>query len=286
VTILQAIILGLVEGITEYLPVSSTGHLILAAWLLGLQEDAARKTAVDSFNIIIQGGAILAVLGLYRARVGAMIKGLTGRDHEGLILLLKIVVAFLPAAVLGVLFDDWIEERLFKPVPVLIALGGGGLLLIVLAPWIRTLVERERAERDDFSMLTFGHALAIGFMQALAMWPGTSRSMVTILGGILFGLSPRRAAEFSFLLGLPTLGGACVYKLFKQARHDPSGYIETLGGPAPVAVGILVAAVSAAIAVKWLVGYLSRGGFAAFGWWRVAVAAALGAAILGGKIAL
>lgn len=285
-TILQAIILGLVEGITEYLPVSSTGHLILAAWLLGLQEDAARKTAVDSFNIIIQGGAILAVLGLYRARVGAMIKGLTGKDHEGLILFLKIVVAFLPAAVLGVLFDDWIEERLFKPVPVLIALGGGGLLLIVLAPWIRTLVERERAERDDFSMLTFGHALAIGFMQALAMWPGTSRSMVTILGGILFGLSPRRAAEFSFLLGLPTLGGACVYKLFKQARHDPSGYIETLGGPLPVAVGILVAAVSAAIAVKWLVGYLSRGGFAAFGWWRVAVAAALGAAILGGKIAL
>jgi undecaprenyl-diphosphatase len=286
VTILQAIILGLVEGITEYLPVSSTGHLILAAWLLGLQEDAARKTAVDSFNIIIQGGAILAVLGLYRARVGAMIKGLTGNDHEGLILFLKIVVAFLPAAVLGVLFDDWIEERLFKPVPVLIALGGGGLLLVVLAPWIRTLVDREKDERDDFSMLTFGHALAIGFMQALAMWPGTSRSMVTILGGILFGLSPRRAAEFSFLLGLPTLGGACVYKLFKQARHDPSGYIETLGGPLPVAVGILVAAVSAAIAVKWLVGYLSRGGFAAFGWWRVAVAAALGAAILGGKIAL
>lgn len=285
-TILQAVILGLVEGITEYLPVSSTGHLILAAWLLGLQEDAARKTAVDSFNIIIQGGAILAVLGLYRERVGAMIKGLAGRDHAGLILFLKLVVAFLPAAVLGVLFDDWIEERLFRPVPVLVALGGGGLLLIVLAPWIRTLVEREKDERDDFSMLTFGHALAIGFMQALAMWPGTSRSMVTILGGMLLGLSPRRAAEFSFLLGLPTLGGACAYKLFKQARHDPSGFIDTLGGPAPVAVGILVAAVSAAIAVKWLVGYLSRGGFAAFGWWRVAVAAALGAAILGGKISL
>jgi len=286
VTILQAILLGLVEGITEYLPVSSTGHLIITAWLLGLQDDPAKKSAVDSFNIIIQGGAILAVLGLYRARVGAMLKGLTGGDRAGLLLFLKLVVAFLPAAVLGVLLDDWIEERLFKPVPVLMALGGGGVLLLVLAPWIKTLVDRESNEKDDFSMLTFKHALAIGFMQTLAMWPGTSRSMVTILGGILFGLSPRRAAEFSFLLGLPTLGGACAYKLFKSARHDPSGFVETLGGHVPVAVGILVAAVSAAIAVKWLVGYLSRGGFAAFGWWRVAVAVALGAAIFSGRMAL
>ena len=285
-TPLQAIILGLVEGITEYLPVSSTGHLILTAWLLGLSDEPAKKAAVDAFNIIIQGGAILAVLGLYRARVAAMLKGIAGKDHAGRALLLKLVVAFLPAAVLGVLLDDWIEERLFRPVPVLIALGGGGLLLIVMAPWIRTLVDRERIERDDFSMLSFRHAVAIGFMQALAMWPGTSRSMVTILGGILFGLSPRRAAEFSFLLGLPTLGGACVYKLLKSARHDPSGFLETLGGPVPVALGILVAAISAALAVKWLVAYLSRGGFAAFGWWRVAVAAALGAAILSGRMQL
>ena len=285
-TILQAILLGLVEGITEYLPVSSTGHLIITAWLLGLQDDPAKKAAVDSFNIIIQGGAILAVLGLYRARVAAMVKGLTGGDRAGLLLFLKLVVAFLPAALLGVLLDDWIEERLFRPVPVLMALGGGGVLLLVLSPWIRTLVDREKDEKDDFSMLSFNHALAIGFMQALAMWPGTSRSMVTILGGILFGLSPRRAAEFSFLLGLPTLGGACVYKLFKSARHDPAGYIETLGGPLPVAVGIVVAAVSAAFAVKWLVGYLSRGGFAAFGWWRVAVAVLLGAAIFSGRMQL
>jgi len=286
VTVLHAIILGLVEGITEYLPVSSTGHLIITSWLLGLQEDAAQKAAVDSFNIIIQGGAILAVLGLYRARVAAMVKGLAGGDRAGLLLFLKLVVAFLPAAVLGVLLDDWIEERLFKPVPVLMALGGGGVLLLVLAPWIRTLVDREKNEKDDFSMLSFNHALAIGFMQAIAMWPGTSRSMVTILGGILFGLSPRRAAEFSFLLGLPTLGGACVYKLFKAARHDPGAYLDSLGGPLPVAVGILVAAISAAFAVKWLVGYLSRGGFAVFGWWRVAVALALGAAIFSGQIAL
>jgi len=285
VTILQAIILGLVEGVTEYLPVSSTGHLILVAWLLGLSEDAAKKAAVDSFNIVIQGGAILAVLGLYRARVAAMVKGLSGANHAGLMLFLKLIVAFLPAAVLGLMFNKAIKERLFLPIPVLMALGGGGVLLLVLSPWIRTLVGRERDEKDDFSMLSFQHALAIGFMQALAMWPGTSRSMVTILGGMLFGLSPRRAAEFSFLLGLPTLSAACAYEIFKQ-RHDLGVRIDELGGPAPIVIGLAVAAISAAFAVKWLVGYVSRGGFAVFGWWRVAVATALGAAILSGNMTL
>ena len=147
-------------------------------------------------------------------------------------------------------------------------------------------MDREKDERDDFSMLSFTHALAIGFMQSLAMWPGTSRSMVTIVGGMLFGLSPRRAAEFSFLLGLPTLGGACVYKLYKATRHDPSQYIESLGGLLPASIGILVAAISAAFAVKWLVAYVSRGGFAAFGWWRVGVAIALGAAIFSGRVSI
>ena len=285
VTILQAIILGLVEGVTEYLPVSSTGHLILTAWLLGLSEDAAKKAALDSFNIVIQGGAILAVLGLYRARVAAMVKGLSGANHAGLMLFLKLIVAFLPAAVLGLMFNKAIKERLFLPIPALMALGGGGVLLLVLSPWIRTLVGRERDEKDDFSMLSFQHALAIGFMQALAMWPGTSRSMVTILGGMLFGLSPRRAAEFSFLLGLPTLSAACAYEIFKQ-RDDLGVRIDELGGPAPILIGLAVAAISAAFAVKWLVGYLSRGGFAVFGWWRVAVATALGAVILSGNMTL
>ena len=130
-TILQAIILGLVEGITEYLPVSSTGHLIITAWLLGLTEDAAKKSAIDAFNIIIQGGAILAVLGLYRARVASMIRGIVGRDASGRDLFIKLVIAFLPAAILGLLFDDWLEAKLFHPIPVLIALGGGGVLLLV-----------------------------------------------------------------------------------------------------------------------------------------------------------
>ncbi len=286
VTILQAIILGLVEGITEYLPVSSTGHLILTAWLLGLSEDAAKKAAIDAFSVIIQGGAILAVVGLYRARVLSMIRGIIGRDSAGRALFLKLVVAFLPAAILGLLFDDIIEERLFHPTPVLIALGGGGLLLLVLSPWIRTLTVREASESPDFSQLSFRAALLIGCMQSLAMWPGTSRSMVTILGGILCGLSPRRAAEFSFLLGLPTLGAACAYKLLKATKDDPTAFLDSLGGPLPVLVGVVVATLSAAFAIRWLVSYLSRGGFAAFGWWRVAVAAVVGYALYSGQMQL
>ena len=285
-TILQAIILGLVEGITEYLPVSSTGHLIITAWLLGLTEDAAKKSAIDAFNIIIQGGAILAVLGLYRARVASMIRGIVGRDASGRDLFIKLVIAFLPAAILGLLFDDWLEAKLFHPIPVLIALGGGGVLLLVISPWIRTLVKREATEPADISMLSMRAALAIGFMQSIAMWPGTSRSMMTILGGIWFGLSPRRAAEFSFLLGLPTLGAACGYKLMKATKDDPAAFFNELGGPLPVLVGIAVAAISAAFAIRWLVAYLGRGGFAVFGWWRIAVAIALGAAILSGRMTL
>lgn len=281
----QAVVLGLVEGITEFLPISSTGHLILASALMGL-DSPEMKAAVDAFNVVIQGGAILAVLGLYRARVLRMLKGLVGRDPAGLRLFINLVIAFLPAAVLGPLLDDLIETHLFRPVPVLAALALGGVWMI----WI----DRRRATRamaseaghtiDD---LTWRRALGIGLFQCIAMWPGTSRSMMTIAGGMMLGLKPKESAEFSFLLGLPTLGAACVYKLAKNLKESSESgqpnLFEMLG-PTAVVVGAAVAMVSAALAVKWLVGFLNKHGLAAFGWYRLVLAGVLGAAIAGGLV--
>jgi undecaprenyl-diphosphatase len=257
----QAAVLGLVEGITEYLPVSSTGHLILAEWLLGL-DGRDSKPALDAFSIVIQGGAILAVLGLYWTRVLALLRGALGRDPAGLRLLVNLLIAFVPAVAVGVPLDHWIEIHLFHPLPVIAVLAGGGLFMIALdrfAPHGERTIEQ----------LDWRNALAIGAMQCLALWPGTSRSMVVIAGGILVGLRPRDAAEFSFLLALPTLGGACAYKLLKE--HDA---IAGLGVGA-VALGIAVATVSAALAVRWLVGFLNRHGLAPFGWYRLGLAAVL-----------
>ncbi|MEE2894798.1 MAG: undecaprenyl-diphosphate phosphatase [Planctomycetota bacterium] len=282
-TILDAIILGLVEGITEYLPVSSTGHLIITSSLLGLDRDEQVKSAVDAFNIVIQGGAILAVLGLYRVRVLSMIRGLLGKDAGGRRLFLNLVIAFLPAAVLGVLLDDLIEAALFRPWPVIGALAVGGLLLLGMKRWqdrVFASAEGDGAEDrfTDIEHLTWKQALIVGFLQCVAMWPGTSRSMMTIVGGMLVGLRPKQAAEFSFLLGLPTLGGACVYKALKSGDE-----IAALGA-APIVVGIAVATISAAFAVKWLVGYLAKHGLAAFGWYRIALAIVLAALWFGGVV--
>jgi undecaprenyl-diphosphatase len=275
----QAVILGLVEGITEYLPVSSTGHLILASSLLGLDEPG-QKAAVDSFNIVIQGGAIAAVALLYWTRVLAMLRGLAGRDEAGRNLLVCLVVAFLPAAVLGPLLDDTIERHLFRPGPVLAALLLGGLWMI----WLdRRAGRNPEAPGLALESLDWRRALAIGLFQCVAMWPGTSRSMVTIAGGTVLGLRPREAAEFSFLLGLPTLGAACVYKLAKDLSGDGPSLFTVLG-PGAVALGFAVAAVSAFVAVRWLVAFLTRHGLAAFGWYRLALAAVLGALIWTGAI--
>ncbi|MBN4052795.1 undecaprenyl-diphosphate phosphatase [Roseiflexus sp. AH-315-K22] len=284
----QAVILGLVEGITEYLPISSTGHLIIVSSLLGLDQE--NKSAVDAFNIVIQGGAILAVLGLYRQRVWQMIQGLLGKDAAGRKLALNLIVAFLPAAVLGVLFDDWIEARLFSTGPVIAALALGGVYMIVLD---RRRAKREKEDPDrvhvDLTGLTVWHALFIGFMQTVAMWPGTSRSMMTITAGVLVGLKPRQAAEFSFLLGLPTLGGACVYKLGKNLKHahdtQTANMFETIGYGA-VFIGLAVATVSAVVAVRWLVGFLNRHGLEPFGWYRLVLAAVLGTMIALGAVSI
>lgn len=278
----QAVVLGLVEGVTEYLPVSSTGHLILTSSLLGL-DTPEQHEAVASFEIAIQGGAILAVLGLYWKRVAQMLRGLVGRDAAGLRLLAQLGVAFLPAAVLGPILDDPIEAHLFHAVPVLAALAIGGL-------WMIWLDRRHRpAEGRPLELLSWQTALGIGLFQCVAMWPGTSRSMMTIAGGVLLGLRARDAAEFSFLLGVPTLGAACAYKLAKNllaaAENGTPNLFEQLG-VAPVALGFAVAAVSAAIAVRWLVGFLQRHGLAPFGWYRLALTALLAALAWAGVISL
>jgi len=283
----HAVVLGLVEGITEYLPISSTGHLILASSLMGLDGDEQQKTAVDAFNIVVQGGAILAVLGLYWPRVLRMIKGVFGQDAAGLKLAINILIAFLPAAVLGPLLNDWIEARLFHAWPVLGALAAGAVYMMLLDRW---KIHPHRADAEnvtgkDITDLTWKDSLIIGLMQCIAMWPGTSRSMMTITGGVIVGLKPKEAAEFSFLLGLPTLGGACVYKLYKDATGEGPGMFETLG-VMPIVVGIVVATISAAVAVRWLVGFLNTHGLSPFGWYRLALTAVLGGLILAGVVTI
>ncbi len=285
-TPLQAAILGLVEGVTEYLPVSSTGHLILVSWILGLDTPEV-KQSVDAFNIVIQGGAILAVLGLYWPRVVQMVQGLVGRNAIGLKLAINIIVAFLPAAVLGVLLDDFIDAHLFSPVPVVAALALGGVWMIGIDVWYkkRNPAHAEpgvdpASEQGTIESLTIVQALAIGLFQCVSMWPGTSRSMMTIAGGMMLGLRPRQAAEFSFLLGLPTLGGACVYKAYKHRES-----LAALG-VTPMIIGILVAAISAALAVKWLVAFLNRHGLTAFGVYRLILAAIFAALVFSGLVTL
>lgn len=286
-SVIQAAILGIVEGITEYLPISSTGHLIIASDLLGLGDSATERSAVDTFNIAVQGGAILAVLGLYFPRVLQMIRGLLGKDKAGFKIAINIIAAFLPAAVLGVLFNDWIEDKLFNTPAVLTALALGGVFMIVLDK--AKFSKDEHDEGPDLSDMTIVQAVFIGFLQCVAMWPGTSRSMMTIAGGVLVGLKPKRAAEFSFLLGLPTLGGACVYSLYKNITETSEAgtpnMFELLGWT-PIVVGTLVATISAALAVRWLVSFLTKHGLAVFGYYRLALAALLGGLIYAGVVNL
>lgn len=274
----QVAVLGVVEGVTEYLPVSSTGHLILSAWLLGLDRPE-QKAALDAYLVVLQGGAILAVVGLYWPRVAQMLRGLFGRDPAGLRLAGHLALAFIPAAAIGVLLDELIKARLFRTGPVLAALALGGVWMIWLGRGVR--------RGGDVSTLTAGTALGIGCFQVLALWPGMSRSMVTIVGGMLLGLNPVAAAEFSFLLGVPTLGAACLYDLVGNLRAAAAGHAPSMiaqFGAGHLALGFLVATVSAALAVRWLVAFLTRQGLAPFGWYRVALAAALSVLAFGGVL--
>jgi len=286
----QSFLLGLIEGITEFLPVSSTGHLIVAQRLMGIGTlSPAEKEAADAFAICIQGGAILAVLGLYWRHVKQMIAGLLGKDPSGLRLLINVVVGFLPAAVIGVLINDWIEEKLFGLWPVVFAWIVGGIAILAAGQW-RKGTEKPGGTRE-LGHLTWKLALIIGLLQCVAMWPGTSRSLMTILGGLLVGLSIRAAVEYSFLLGVLTLTAATAKKAVWKMHHSGPEFEHWLGGaklmwaqfgPVNLVVGVVAAMVFAALAVKWLVGYLQRHGLGIFGWYRIALGALIGGLVVGG----
>lgn len=286
----QAFILGVIEGITEYLPISSTGHLLVAQHLMGIGTDTAgNKAAADTFAICIQGGAILAVLGLYRQRVGQMICGVLGRDAEGLRLAIAILAGFLPAAVFGLIFNDWIEAKLFGLWPVVFAWVVGGILILATAWWRRR--NPAKGGGKDLVELGWKLALVIGLLQCVAMWPGTSRSLMTIVGGLLVGLSVRAAVEYSFLLGVLTLTAATAKKaVWKVPGLDPAfdtwfGGTKLMWetyGPLPLLVGVVAATVSAAVAVKWLVSYLQSHGLSLFGWYRIVLGVGIGGLVVAG----
>lgn len=273
----QAIVLGLVEGITEYLPVSSTGHLIIASDLMKL-DTPSKKEALDAFNVIVQGGAILAVWALYLPRFLQMLAGLFGKDAVGFRILVNIVVAFIPAAAVGLALNKVIEKKLFHLWPVVMSLVLGGFYMIGVELWRRSRKPmRGGIEGKKVEEMSAGDALFVGLLQIFAMWPGTSRSMMTITAGYFRGLKPAAAAEFSFLLGMPTLLAATLFKLYKDYTNKEPGH-ETMFkvlGAKPVLVGIAVAAVSAFVAVRWLVGFLNKHGLTSFGVYRIALGVVL-----------
>lgn len=287
----QAVVLGLVEGITEYLPVSSTGHLIIAGDLMRLGQTEASKAALDAFNVGVQGGAILAVLGLYWPRFVQMLNGLLGKDAAGLRLFINLIIAFIPAAVLGLALKKTIEHYLFSLWPVVGALVVGGVFMIiidwlVIRPRLAKPADAQAPEHGAaVTDLTPRGAALVGVLQCFALWPGTSRSMMTITGGVLAGLRPAAAAEFSFLLGMPTLLAASVYSLFKHFRSTPAdaNMVAVFGWPALI-IALVVATVSAALAVKWLVGFLNRYGLTPFGIYRILLGVVLAVLVLQGLV--
>jgi len=270
----QAVVLGVVEGLTEYLPVSSTGHLLLAEKVMGIGDDPnltaiqqeQTKEAVDAYTICIQAGAILAVLWLYFGRIKQILRGLVGRDEAGRRLLINVIAGFLPAAVLGLLFNKVIKSYLFGSWPVVVAWLVGGIAILAVSRRNRAR-QQEKRTGSLLENMTWRMALIIGFAQCIAMWPGVSRSLVTIVGGLLVGLTMEAAVEYSFLLGVVTLGAATAYDTLKHGQL----MLQTFDHFS-LFVGVVVAFISAVIAVKWMVNYLSRHGLEIFGYYRVFIA--------------
>jgi undecaprenyl-diphosphatase len=247
----QALVLGIVEGVTEFLPISSTGHQIIVADLIGFGGERAM-----AFNIIIQLGAILAVVWEYRRKILGIVVGLP-KEPLAQRFTANLLIAFLPAVVLGVLFADLIHHYLFNPITVALALVVGGVIML----WAERRTHRVHAESVD--EMTWKDALKIGFAQCLAMIPGTSRSGATIIGGLLFGLSRKAATEFSFFLAMPTMVGAAVYSGYKYRDLFQSSDLPVF------AIGFVTSFIFAMIAVRALLSFIGKHSYAAFAWYRI-----------------
>lgn len=260
---LTAALLGLLEGLTEFIPVSSTGHLLLAGHFLGFESDG------KTFEVVIQLGAILALISVYAVKLGQLF--LAARTQEwARRAVISVTLAFLPAVFIGLLLHKFIKEVLFET-PILIA------VMLILGGFVLLFVDRiapKEPKHTDALELPFGKSLAIGFCQCLAMVPGVSRSGATIVAALLMGVEKRAAAEFSFLLSLPTMAAAVAYDLFKNRD------VLDFGAVADIAVGFAVAFLTAVVVVRWVLGYVGRHGYAVFGWWRIIVGSVALAALL------
>ena len=247
--------MGFVEGLTEFLPISSTGHLILAGSLLNFTGEK-----VKVFEIVIQAGAMLAVCWEYRERIAHVVRNFY-RDSGARRFVVNLVVAFLPAVALGLLFGKIIKTHLFKPVPVALAFIAGAIIILIVERRNRSQLEGPRVDSvDDMTVLD---AFKVGCAQCFALIPGTSRSGASIIGGMIFGLSRRAATEFSFFLAIPTLFGATIYSLYKERDLLSMADLPMFG------LGALSAFVSAFLCVRWLLRYISTHDFTIFAWYRI-----------------
>lgn len=258
ILLLKAAILGVVEGLTEFLPISSTGHLILASTWLNFPDAIAKV-----FDIVIQPGAILAVCWEYRARFTATFAGIF-TDRVAQRFTLNLVIATLPAVMLGLAFKKMIELHLFKPVPVAIAFVIGGVIILLAERWYRNRAQTQNTRLiESVDALSPMHALKVGIAQCAALIPGTSRSGATIIGGMFFGLSRKCATEFSFFLAVPLLFGATIYSLWK-ARD-----LLSISDAPVFGVGFVTAFISAFVVVRWLIRYVASHDFTIFAWYRI-----------------
>ena len=250
--LLKALFLGLIEGLTEFLPISSTGHLILFGHLIDFKSDSGRV-----FEVVIQFGAILAVCWLYRQKIIALIRGFFSGEAHARRFAINVFVAFLPAVVIGVLAVDFIKQVLFSPLVVAFALIIGGLIIFAVE------AREYKPKTIEATNISFKQSILVGFAQCVAMVPGTSRSGATIIGGMLLGLSRKAATEFSFFLAMPTMLGAATYDLFRNAN------VLTSDNLVNISVGFMAAFVAALLVIKALVKFVEKHSLRVFAWYRI-----------------